>query len=132
MEQECILAQRSNGQEGLVLLLPDFELLDQEAAGQLPYYHPQVAALAFRHIASKDGSTPATIRLDVAPLADQPLSRPVPQNHRIYRTALALLSSLYSVATGFDEGYQKRIHHDLLTGREEVQDLYRELKERYR
>lgn len=134
MEQECILASKGEGSsaEGLVLLLPDFRLLDKEANGQLPYYHPQVSALAFRYLAGKEPSDPATIRLDVAPLAARPLPRPVPPNHRVYRTALALLSSLYSVAMGFEEGYEKRIHHDLLTGREEVQDLYRELKERYR
>lgn len=145
MEQECIFYRSNDGDddapgaEGLVLLLPDFKLLERDNAGVVPYYHPQLAALAFRYLppsaepssSSADPPT-ATLRLDVLALPTAPLPTPLPLDHRIYRTALALLKSLHSVACGLDEGYQKRVHHDLLVGKEEVQDLYHVLKEKYR
>jgi tRNASer (uridine44-2'-O)-methyltransferase len=145
MEQECLFYRTAGREEdagdaeGLVLLLPDFELLEKENGGLVPYYHPQLAALAFRYLpqsslsTSSDSQPPsASIHLDVLALPSLPLPTPLPLDHRIYRTALALLKSLHSVACGLDEGYQKRVHHDLLAGKEEVQDLYHALKEKYR
>lgn len=147
MEQECLFYRSAGSEEdaedaeGLVLLLPDFDLLQQDNGGIVPYYHPQLAALAFRYLPppspspspSTDSEPPsASIHLDILALPSSPLPTPLPIDHRIYRTALALLKNLHSVACGLDEGYQKRVHHDLLAGKEEVQDLYHMLKEKYR
>lgn len=142
MEQDCLFYRTAGSEEdapdaeGLVLLLPDFKLLEQDNGGVVPYYHPQLAALAFRYIppgSSTSAEPPsATIRLDVLALTSSPLPNPLPLDHRIYRTSLALLKGLHSVGCGLTEGYEKRVNHDLLAGKEEVQDLYHLLKEKYR
>lgn len=140
MEQECLFYASttstsdadSDARDGVVLLLPDFAQLERENKGILPYYHPQVFALAFRYLNQPLGDAPAQIRLDVVSLASSPLPSPLPPDHRIYRTSLILLQSLSAVGCGIDDGYQKRVNHDLLAGREEVQDLYAQLKVKYK
>lgn len=147
MEQECLFYQRrvdpedgaddSNEtpeREGLVVLLPDFEQLRQEdPQGRLPYYHPQVHALAFRYLPSSSRSSPASLRIDLVPLPSQPaVVAPLAQSDRLFRTALVLVKFTAKLCTGHADGWQKRVHHDLLVGKEEVQDLYQKLKDKYK
>ncbi|KAK4056543.1 tRNA(Ser) Um(44) 2'-O-methyltransferase [Microbotryomycetes sp. JL221] len=144
MEQECWIyreRRRQNEEDAahdeteddsaahLVVLQVDLELLQTEADGKIPYYHPAVAGLAFRYL----GKSPdATVIVDLFPLPSEPFTRPLPVDHRLHRTALALLKHLHGVAIGTKNGYEKRIIHDVLTDRDSVQDLYHQLKERYR
>ncbi|KAK4055744.1 tRNA(Ser) Um(44) 2'-O-methyltransferase [Microbotryomycetes sp. JL201] len=140
LEQECWIYNRSRpekqdsddsivDQARLLVLDVDLDYLERENHRKMPYYHPTVASLAFSYIGN--GET-ATIRLDLRPLPSEPLPRPLPASHRLYRTGLALLRHLHSVAIGTKNGYEKRVNHDLLTDRDTVQDLYHELKEKYR
>lgn len=141
MTEDCAWFS-STGQgsgEAALLLLPDMELLKQELDGVMPYYHPHVAAIAFRFIPSQadegghgDGSGNATLRIDLLPLATQPFPTPLPPTDRSYRTALMLAKQIVKESQGEENHYVKRVNHDLLAGKEDVQDLYRELKERYR
>ncbi|GAA6037849.1 hypothetical protein JCM8097_005069 [Rhodosporidiobolus ruineniae] len=151
MEQECLFYERRTDEagaddeaEGLVLLLPDFEQLKQEhPAGKLPYYHPQVHALAFRYLpASLSSASPpsASLRLDLIPLpspsspsssSSTPLALLAPTD-RLFRTSLALVKFVAKICGGKQDGFQKRVHHDLLAGKEDVQDLYQVLKEKYK
>ncbi|GAA5910825.1 hypothetical protein JCM5296_003380 [Sporobolomyces johnsonii] len=141
MEQDCLFYQRrrddldplsEDSREGLVLLLPDFEQLREEnPEGRLPYYHPQVGALAFRYLPPSPLSASATLRLDLLPLPTESLDSPLPPSHRLFRTALALLKFLAKICVGQLQGWEKRMHHDLLAGKEEVQDLYQVLKDKY-
>ncbi|BGP39056.1 tRNA(Ser) Um(44) 2'-O-methyltransferase [Rhodotorula kratochvilovae] len=139
MEQECLFYERSpTGEaddddalerEGLVLLLPDFEQLRQEdSQGRLPYYHPQLHALAFRYLPS---SPAASLRIDLIPLPSQATTAPLPPSDRLYRTSLVLVKFAAKLCAGHAAGWQKRVHHDLLAGKEEVQDLYQQLKDKY-
>ncbi|KAM0788707.1 hypothetical protein ACM66B_002802 [Microbotryomycetes sp. NB124-2] len=150
LEQECWIykrqQQRQNGQldhdddaneeeeevaeqAHLVVLDVDLDYLARENNGKMPYYHPSVSSLAISYLGTGDD---AKIRLDFKSLPDEPLPQPLPLTHRLYRTALALLKHLHSVAIGTKNGYEKRVNHDVLTDRDSVQNIYRELKERYR
>ncbi|GAA6046357.1 hypothetical protein JCM3770_004880 [Rhodotorula araucariae] len=135
MEQECLFYERTSkhdeslDREGLVLLLPDFEQLRrQDPQGRLPYYHPQLHALAFRYLPS---AAAASLRIDLVPLPSQPTTAPLLQSDRLYRTSLVLVRFAAKLCAGHAAGWQKRVHHDLLVGKEEVQDLYQQLKDKY-
>ncbi|KAL7425199.1 tRNA(Ser) Um(44) 2'-O-methyltransferase [Cryptotrichosporon argae] len=52
--------------------------------------------------------------------------------YRLERTCLALLERLYKFGAGTYNGYQKRVHHDIVVAREPFQDLYLVLKDRHR
>ncbi|GAA6005442.1 tRNA (uracil) methyltransferase [Rhodotorula paludigena] len=140
MEQECLSFNAAIGDEeepdqdgeGLVLLLPDLDQLRQEVpGGRIPYYHPQVAALAFRYFPPTSASPSPSLRLDLLPLPSQPVVAPLPPSDRLYRTGLMLVKYAAKLCKGQAVGWQKRVHHDLLAGKEEVQDLYQELKTKY-
>ncbi|GAA6048234.1 hypothetical protein NBRC10513_000462 [Rhodotorula toruloides] len=136
MEQECLYYERTtedseDDKEGLLLLLPDFEQLKTEQPeGRLPYYHPQASALAFRFLPRQGDA--ALLRIDLIPLASQAVSAALPPNDRLFRTCLALIKFAAKLCTGKADGWTKRIHHDLLVGKEEVQDLYQQLKDKYK
>ena len=119
-----------------MVMLPDLEL---QAGEKLPFYHPQVGALAFRYLArpeldeiAEGDERRGEVRLEVVALPGVELVAPLDEGHRLYRTAMLLVQQLCKVSKGLENGYEKRVRHDLLSGKEEVQDVYRELKERYR
>ena len=53
-------------------------------------------------------------------------------NSRLYRTCLALLETLHRYCWGALTNYKKRVHHDCLVSREDYQDLYLILREKYK
>ena len=145
--QECLMVENGAGTDGILVLLPELEGLDEE--GRLPHYHPQVYALAIRFCTASptpeefdlDTTTPMTrMQIDLIPLPPsttkiEPLSEIPGVEQRLYRTTLMLLKSAWKVSRGRSMGYEKRMYHDLLTGRsgkENLQDLYREMKVRHR
>lgn len=139
MEQECLFYDSDddgsldtrNGTESLVVLLPDCDQLERDRGERrLPYYHPQVYALAFRYLSGHSG-TSSTLRIDLVPLPSQPMTAPLPPNDRLFRTAQMLAKYAAKICNGQAAGYQKRIHHDLLVGRTAVQDTYQRLKDKY-
>ncbi|KAI0032465.1 DUF1613-domain-containing protein [Vararia minispora EC-137] len=91
--------------------------------GKLPYYHPTVSHLAFRYLLSE-----ARLRIEVIPLPGTPLGL----GSRLYRTCLALLETLHRYGWGARTHYRKRVLHDRLIAREEYQDLYLVMRERYK
>lgn len=132
MEQECLFYDFVDaGTESLAVLLPDFDQLERDRGDRrLPYYHPQVYALAFRYLSDHAG-TSSHLRIDLVPLPSQPVTAPLPPNDRLFRTAQMLAKYAAKICNGQAAGYQKRIHHDLLVGRTAVQDTYQRLKDRY-
>ncbi|BGP23846.1 tRNA(M-2-U44)-methyltransferase [Rhodotorula toruloides] len=136
MEQECLFYERTTAdsegdREGLLLLLPDFEQLKTEQFDErLPYYHPQAYTLAFRFLPPQGNS--ALLRIDLIPLPSQAATGPLPPNDRLFRTCLALVNFAAKLCAGKADGWTKRVHHDVLVGKEEVQDLYQQLKDKYK
>ncbi|KAF5383079.1 hypothetical protein D9615_004874 [Tricholomella constricta] len=90
----------------------------------LPYYHPQVAHLAFRYIQFE----PPTLRIEVVPLTGTPTD----PDARLYRTCLALLDTLDRYGWGALTNYKKRVIHDRFVPRELYQDLYLIMRERHK
>jgi tRNASer (uridine44-2'-O)-methyltransferase len=95
------------------------------SGSELPYYHPSVHHIAFRYI---DSTPSPTLRIEVLPLPNTPTD----PNSRLYRTCLALLETLHRYGWGALTNYQKRVAHDCLVPREEYQDLYLLMRERYK
>ncbi|KAJ7265456.1 hypothetical protein B0H12DRAFT_1201063 [Mycena haematopus] len=120
LDQHCTLYGCDSVADTLVLtpVLPP--------GGSLPYYHPAVAHLAFRHIAT----TPPTLRIEVVPLSGD--DNPIDPGSRLYRTGLSLLDALHRYGWGALTNYQKRVHHDCLVPREPYQDLYLVMRERFK
>ncbi|KDE09091.1 hypothetical protein, variant [Microbotryum lychnidis-dioicae p1A1 Lamole] len=141
------LRSSETDEEGAVILRPDFESLPEVANSKLPYYHPQVVALAFCYIPSTPvatgleddeaeggaefSSSSATVRIDIIPLPNTDPSQSNKASERIYRSCLRLLGFLHTVGSGMVKGYDKKVFHDLLARKENVQDLYRCLKGKY-
>ena len=119
--------------EASILILTP--LLDQ--TGSLPYYHPQVFHIAFRYFPSTPASDPrdganaisgARLQVEVVSFPSVPLD----PNSRIYRTCLALLETLHRYGWGAMTSYKKRVNHDCIIPREEYQDLYLHMREKYK
>jgi len=141
-EQHTI--ENSEGNVPSLLVLTPF-LREGE---MLPYYHPAVKRLAIRYIYATQtqdtyrlGSDTRTGILVIEAVLPQcpcspssPASVPLlPQtNSRLYRTCLALLDAVHRYGWGALTHYKKRVHHDCLVSREEYQDLYLVLRERYK
>ncbi|KLO11796.1 DUF1613-domain-containing protein [Schizopora paradoxa] len=100
-----------------------------EGGAQLPYYHPAVHHIAFRYLQGS-GDDSQRIRIEVITLPDAP--DPADINSRLYRTCLALLETLHRYCWGALTNYKKRVQHDCLVSREEYQDLYLILREKYK
>ncbi|KAI6017128.1 hypothetical protein EDC04DRAFT_483270 [Pisolithus marmoratus] len=109
----------------------------------LPYYHPAVRRLAVRYV--RNVQEPSGEESETTTVADGmllieavlPPSSPNPPhppdpNSRLYRTCLALLDTVHRYGWGALTHYRKRVHHDVLVPREEYQDLYLVLRERYK
>lgn len=122
LEQHCTLYASDMGDDDTPIILLLTPLL--EAGASLPYYHPTVHHLALRYIAAE---TPL-LRIEIVPLPDTPIDL----NSRIYRTCLALLDALHRYGWGAMTNYKKRVHHDCIIPREEYQDLYLVMRERYK
>lgn len=113
----------------LVLYLPHIT-----SAGQSPWYHPAVRALAFAY-------SPTTYPPDTdtgtatVPLATLSLHYSLYHGDslstRLERTALNLLKVAHKHAIGASHGYVKRVHHDLLIPQPRFQNTYTRLKAQY-
>ncbi|GAA6004871.1 hypothetical protein JCM11491_002262 [Sporobolomyces phaffii] len=139
MEQDCLVYSRpgpDGAREVLVLFVVDLDLLERDTHQRTPpYYHPQVSTLAFRYLPaslSPDPDAPSpTLRIDLVPLPDAPLSAPLDPRDRLFRTSLSLLKTIDKRSKGSSAGYEKRVNHDLLVPKEQVQDVYQRLKSKY-
>ncbi|BFZ64245.1 tRNA(Ser) Um(44) 2'-O-methyltransferase [Saitoella coloradoensis] len=135
LAQTCLFYRSSSAVAGddfdqdpasLVIYLPHVE-----RASDVPFYHPPVAGLGFLY-------TPAssTISLSLLLLPDTDTSTtdtttPSLLPTRLTRTADALLRTIHKHSLGRQNGYQKRVHHDLLVPRSLFQDTYLTLKSRH-
>jgi tRNASer (uridine44-2'-O)-methyltransferase len=148
LEQLCTMyASHRNAHSHTMVLTP---IPDDD--GQLPYYHPKVSHLAFRHISSAvhdeddlhlyihnsvkadqtvidtHSKDDAILRVDVVPLEGADTSL----DSRLYRTCLALLDTVHRYGWGAIVNYQKRVQHDCIIPRELYQDTYLLMRERHK
>lgn len=127
LEQVCVIYMDDESKEGIATLTP---ILNNKSAEEIPYYHPKVQSLAF-HFCKNDDETTIT-RLYIIPFAEEQTFNAItsPQS-RLSRTALALLDLQSRLAFGVENGYKKRVEHDLIVDRKEYQELYMQLRERH-
>ncbi|KAF7335321.1 DUF1613-domain-containing protein [Mycena sanguinolenta] len=121
LDQHCTFYGESDSVADTLVMTPVIP-----PGSSLPYYHPAVAHLAFRHIAT----SPPGLRIEVVPLPGD--DSPIDPGSRLYRTGLSLLDTLHRYGWGTLTNYQKRVHHDCLVPREPYQDLYLVMRERFK
>jgi tRNASer (uridine44-2'-O)-methyltransferase len=111
MLQDCLFYNGERHEASLVL----FEPLEVTC---IPFYHPQVAALAFHYTD------------DVFELSYRPLDH-VADKERLERSLLMLMQIIVKHATGYMNNYQKRVHHDQVVSKNCFQDTNQRLKRTY-
>ncbi|KAJ9476477.1 tRNA (uracil-O(2)-)-methyltransferase [Pseudozyma hubeiensis] len=101
----------------------------------IPFYHPNVRALAFHfqplppRSSSSAQLDPTYGRLSISLIPFSPST--FPPTHRLSRVALSLLTTLHMHTWGHLHSYRKRVHHDTLIPRSLYQDLYLSLKTKH-
>lgn len=126
MLQDCCFYHRNVERTGDTCnLSASLVILEPRKKDRIPFYHPQVAAIALYHSEEK-------VQISFVPLLDgtNVHARTEVQN-RNNRTLLHLLSIVHKHSTGTFSNYKKRVNHDLVVGKEDWQDSYVELKRKY-
>lgn len=127
LEQVCEVYMDDTKNEGIATLTP---VLRNGSADEIPYYHPKVRSLAF-HFRKNDDKT-GTTKFYIVPFEeDQIFNATKSPQSRLSRTALSLLDLQSRIAFGFENGYKKRVEHDLIVDRKEYQELYMQLRDRH-
>ncbi|KAK0723776.1 hypothetical protein B0T21DRAFT_293722 [Apiosordaria backusii] len=123
LEQTCLIYKNKPEeavQRTLVVYLPHVS-----SPSEMPFYHPAVKAIAFLHEWAPAESC-GSISLSYLFFDEQDRSV-----DKLIRTAFRLLLVIYKHGKGRVEGYQKRVHHDVLLPQARVQDTYTKLKQKY-
>ncbi|KAL1606630.1 tRNA(Ser) Um(44) 2'-O-methyltransferase [Paraconiothyrium brasiliense] len=97
-------------------------------ADSIPFYHPKVRGVAILYSYHKQpppDAAPGTLSLYYDLFPGRPLE------NRMSRTALKMLETIHKHARGRMQGYQKRVHHDLIIPQKTFQDTYAYLKGMY-
>lgn len=103
-------------------------LAHASAVEELPYYLPAVKAVAFLHEENVLLKTEEQNKISIHYLLFESLA---PLTTRLERTALRLIERIIKVGNGNVNGYEKRVHHDLVIPRERSQDTYLKLRLRH-
>lgn len=126
--QTCIFFEEEPAPEGLwkkrTLVV---YLAHVSTAEELPYYLPAVKAVAFLHeenVLEAENQNKISIHY-------LPFEPSTPLTTRLERTALRLMERIIKVGNGTVNGYEKRVHHDLVIPRERSQDTYLKLRLRH-
>ncbi|WFD31285.1 tRNA(Ser) (uridine(44)-2'-O)-methyltransferase [Malassezia sp. CBS 17886] len=153
--------QATEGVDAHMLARPRERRDFPDGPASVPYYHPAVRAVAFHFAPAPAGdpttaeaavslqsppSAPAAVRVDFAPFGFAPRGAPparalhaarlgastrIEPEGRLGRTALSLLRLLHNHSFGHATHYVKRVLHDVIVPRDEYQDVYIALRDRY-
>jgi tRNASer (uridine44-2'-O)-methyltransferase len=107
----------------LVIYLP--HVSDPES---IPFYHPKVRGVAILYTFQKSpapDAAPGTLSIYYDLFPERPL------DNRMSRTALKMIEIIHKHARGRMQGYQKRVHHDVIIPQKTFQDTYAYLKGKY-
>lgn len=126
LEQTCTF-HRTEAEDGtvrsLVLYFPHASTADE-----LPFYHPKVQGIA--HFHEWDPST-GTGRISVSFLPYTGSGAQDFKGKKLRRVAYHLLEVVHKHGHSTEQGYVKRVHHDVLVPQSRVQDRYQKLKDKY-
>ncbi|KAK4674412.1 tRNA(Ser) Um(44) 2'-O-methyltransferase [Podospora pseudopauciseta] len=124
LDQTCLIYKSNPGGEAvertLVIYLPHVS-----TPSDMPFYHPVVKGIAFVHEWTPAESC-GSISLSYLFFDEQ--DRTV---DKLIRTAFQLLMVIHKHGKGRVQGYQKRVHHDVLLPQARVQDTYTKLKQKH-
>ncbi|KAK9383825.1 uncharacterized protein V2V93DRAFT_362815 [Kockiozyma suomiensis] len=125
MIQSCLLFQS----EGSSSILYAPHLKDESST---PYYHPAVSGICLHYIKDRDSKALGELRLYYRhfPSSDSKIQTSSISN-RLERTALRLITTAYRHSTGTMNGYEKRVHHDVVVDKVAFQNRYIELKNKH-
>ncbi|KAK9365776.1 hypothetical protein V1509DRAFT_632109 [Lipomyces kononenkoae] len=124
MRQSCLLLSDDAGSSS-ILYVPH----GIESPASTPYYHPAVSGILLRYTSASTDSDMNTLQLFYRLFSRSQLSIALP--NRLERTALRLLGTAHKHSLGVMNGYQKRVHHDVVIDKVSFQDTYVSLKRRY-
>ncbi|KAI8802991.1 hypothetical protein BJ742DRAFT_909489 [Cladochytrium replicatum] len=105
--------------------LNDARTGEEADPNQLPYYMPKVAQIAYVYLPRTDQEPNLSIQL--LPFD----SVPIPNDSRSTKIFTAQIHHLQKFALGTQNGYKKRVHHDLVVPKIDFQNLYDDLKSRH-
>lgn len=94
----------------------------------IPFYHPKVRGVAILYtfqINAPSDAAPGTLSIYYDLFPERPLEE------RMSRTALKMLEIIHKHSRGRMQGYQKRVHHDVVIPQKAFQDTYVYLKGKY-
>ncbi|KAK4177512.1 putative methyltransferase [Triangularia setosa] len=123
LDQTCLIYKNKLDeavQRTLVIYLPHVS-----SPSDMPFYHPAVKGIAFLH-EWRPAESCGSISLSYLFFDEQDRSV-----DKLIRTAFQLLMVIHKHGKGRVEGYQKRVHHDVLLPQARVQDTYTKLKQKY-
>ncbi|KAK0669544.1 putative methyltransferase [Cercophora samala] len=123
LDQTCLIYKSKPDeavQRTLVIYLPHVS-----SPSDMPFYHPTVKGVAFLHEWTPAESC-GSISLSYLFFDEQDRSV-----ERLIRTAFQLLMVVHKHGKGRIEGYEKRVHHDVLLPQARVQDTYTNLKQKH-
>jgi tRNASer (uridine44-2'-O)-methyltransferase len=122
LQQDCFIYDSKT--IGVAILRPECtSKLD------IPFYHPQVRSLAFRFV---DEQGKKRVEVHVDPFEEDDEFDPIEQSqHRLSRTVISLIELLCKLAWGAENGYKKRVQHDVIVRRSDYQALYLRLRTTY-
>ncbi|KAJ8101228.1 hypothetical protein POJ06DRAFT_250827 [Lipomyces tetrasporus] len=128
MRQSCLILL--NDASSSILFLPH----GIESPESTPYYHPAVSGILLHYISMPlcndcAGSDTKTLQLYYRLFSPSKESVTLP--NRLQRTALRLLGTAHKHSLGVMNGYQKRVHHDVVVDKVSFQDTYVALKRKY-
>lgn len=126
--QTCIFFEEDSAPEGLwkkkTLVV---YLAHVSTAEELPYYLPAVKAVAFLH----EENVLETENQNKISIHYLHFESSASLTTRLERTALRLMERIIKVGNGAVNGYEKRVHHDIVIPRERSQDTYLKLRLRH-
>jgi tRNASer (uridine44-2'-O)-methyltransferase len=123
--------------EGSLLSLVVYTPIISQSSGEegtldLPFYHPNVRALAFLHKWNPSSNSTDQDKQNGTLSIHYRLIHPSDAaDNRLQRTALRLLQVCHKHGEGALRGYEKRVRHDMLVPQARFQERYKELKKKY-
>lgn len=127
--------EESPEQESLIVYRPHIS-----SPEEMPFYHPVVRGIAFLHKwrpaseaqLKSGGSVSGSISVSYLFFdSDNGNKGKQAPSTKVIRTAMHLLEAIYKHGQGRVDGYQKRVHHDLLVPQARLQNTYTRLKQKH-
>jgi hypothetical protein len=94
---------------------------------KLPFFYPKFKAFRYRFDNATNEKL-AVISIEVLPFENLDLI----DDERVNKIWIRILKHIHKFGKGFRDGYEKRVHHDLVIPKSTFQDLYYDLKMKYK